>query len=752
MMIDMQPRHQNRRPPTHRSKLSKQYMPSEDSDEDSQGDKASARRRSKYMSGAALELNISPRPEGTRARTHSNASSQTIPSDSTDSASLKSTKSATKKLSFGKRISTFFRGSANKSPNHAPVSSLTQSLSNAAAENTSTSRSTTPSLPPIDELTPPDRAHSVYIHQRSHSTPDHVGSTGYGHFCPSTHSGGVQNPIMTIEESRFHTARDSGFEEANGRGHRRHSSSTAAARMAGSHAASSPQLLPHQTASENQRSSLHRTEGLHLDQHQQLHRRFNNNVQLSTSSPQLPSHADYQLHLPAPQQRHNNRHSFMGMGTDTANYPSPTSSMPKRGSTPVGFASSSSSETLISKVDREKASVCFQAPSAKKDTFTRDTNLDPAFSSLVQQHRKDFKTNQRLGGTPQPSPQPHSPQFPGHSPRQRGSAYQDDPQQIFPPPGLTPGSRRDSSGSQHYYPPSPGLYASDTQMKRLSTGSQYLQHIQQQQQQHPNYPYPSINGNSSPGLGKHSGSQGSLSHQIQGGSYYHDQPFQQAPQGSPLSGPQKTSSPKRLSSAPGYFTTHQQQQQQQLQPMLDQQQHHAHPQPPLLRVSPFPSPSLGALPTATSPLPEFTIKQQQQQQQSQQLEQLQQIRIQQQHALLQQQQQLQQQLQQTRAAVAVTTAATLQQQQQQQLHQSAQVGLGLDMNAVQSLGVGLGNMMITTIPGAVSPFVLAPAVFPTPPPPQQQRSSQSSNNIHSGGTYAQGTVPVQTYPAGTGYR
>ncbi|KAK3823958.1 MAG: hypothetical protein JOS17DRAFT_277483 [Linnemannia elongata] len=65
---DLQPRLQNWRPPAHKSKLSKQYTPSEDSDEESTGGKAGARRRSKYMSGAALELNTGPRKEEYRGK------------------------------------------------------------------------------------------------------------------------------------------------------------------------------------------------------------------------------------------------------------------------------------------------------------------------------------------------------------------------------------------------------------------------------------------------------------------------------------------------------------------------------------------------------------------------------------------------------------------------------------------------------------------------------------------------------------
>ncbi|KAG0265041.1 hypothetical protein BGZ95_003437, partial [Linnemannia exigua] len=238
---DMQPRLQNWRPPTHKSKLSKQYMPTEDSDEESSsqqqtgaggGERTSAGRRSKYMSGAPLELNTGPRHEETR-------------------------------VSLGKRISSFFRGSNSKATNSAPpVSALTQSLSSAAAaaasgEDSPTSRSTTSSLAPIDELTPPDRvANSLYMHHRSQSSPDNVGRTSFNQNYASTGA---------MEDSRLRTARDSGFEEAGGgKGHRRHSSSiappaaTATTRTkGGALGTSSPQLQPYLSTTENQRSSIH---------------------------------------------------------------------------------------------------------------------------------------------------------------------------------------------------------------------------------------------------------------------------------------------------------------------------------------------------------------------------------------------------------------------------------------------------------------------------------------------------------------
>ncbi|KAF8936038.1 hypothetical protein BGZ58_004665 [Dissophora ornata] len=645
----------------HQSKLSKQYTPSEE-DSDEEND---VKRRSRFLSGAALELNSN---SADNLRALSRMSISQVPprsvtpslSGSADSGSIKSTK---KKMSLGKRISRFFGGS--KSSESASFSASTKSSSSSilGSEKSAQARSSTTSLTPIDELiAPPSRAHDVYLHQRSFSTPNQIGDIGSG-VGGHTSSGTVYN--AKVEEARLRKARDSGFEEAESNGHRRHSSSIAAPRGVPSRSSSPKLQQPHsQHSKPSNRSPVHKSsEAVYIDNHQHHHvqqaRRstYGNNPSLSTSSPQLRAHSDRELHLPTPSLPHSHRHSFMG--AELAQSPSPLSlpapSMPRRSSAPIAVP-----ETLISKVDREKASVCFQAPSIKRDTFTKDANLDPVLSNMVQQHRKDFKTNQRLGGTPQPQ-SPMSHQGGGSSPRMRMSMHMDD--HNLPPMMLArdPNARRDSSGSQHLYyinnsglnspqlpslahPPSPGIYASEAQMKRLSTSSQH-----QIQQQHPYF--------SSGQRASFSVSQGSL----------HQYPTQSQGQHSPRSGPQRLS-PKHLSSA-GHFTIQQQQQQQQQQQLY---QFDPLPAPAqLLQVSPFSSPSLGAKVFSTSSVPSTPTELSLQLQQHQQLEQLQQIRFQQQQLLLQQQQQLQQQLQQTRV-----TAAGMQQQQQ--------VGLGLGAGVISA--------------------------------------------------------------------
>ncbi|KAG0022610.1 hypothetical protein BGZ81_008461 [Podila clonocystis] len=582
-------RFQNWRQPAHRSKLSKQYTPSETEDSDEESE---IKRRSRFLSGAALELN-SDAAENLRAMSRLSVSSSrpATPSESADSESVKSTK----KISFGKRISKLFGGNKKSLP--TPSSSSSSSSSSTSTSPTSSNikqaRSSTISLGPImeqpgldrDALEAP-RANSLYIHARSHSTPDQIGQSSLAQYAK-------------MEESKLRKARDSGFEDSRGR---RYSGSTVPTISSPGGASprhsprNSPLLGPrHIQPSAGNRSSILRPEPMYIEQ-QTRHDGRRQSLMNAPSSPQLRGYMDPSHHhsrdgqhspmlrpttpMEVPRARRttvtdypmshhspHNRNSFIG-----------SEAMPRRSSTPTQV-----SETLISKVDREKASVCFQAPSVKRDSFTRDANLDPALSNLVQQHRKDFKTNQRLGGTPTPvhpsqNYHPHHQhhqhnQFQRQSPR-LSAVYSEESPMI-----RDPSARRDSSGSQHHYHPH-GLAPELTpaQMKRLSTGSQHQHYM-----------------------------------------------------------PPVRASPKRQSSA-GYFTPH-------MQP-------HNMEQPPLLHISPFPSPSLGAVATSPGYIPDLSLAVQQQQ-----LDQLQQIRIQQQHVLLQQQQHLQHQLQQSRAAAAAVGIA-----------------------------------------------------------------------------------------------
>ncbi|KAI8354286.1 hypothetical protein B0O80DRAFT_54905 [Mortierella sp. GBAus27b] len=645
-------------------------MPSEEDSDD----ETDVKRRSKFMSGAALELNktdlralsqLSIAESSQESDVHSLA-------ESSDSGS----KAAKKKMSLGKRISKFFSVGNSKSSETASSSSSTKSPASSihGSDMMAPARNSTTSLAPIDELiTPPGRVHGVYIHQRSHSTPDQIGNVntaGNGH-------GTVTAQNAKLEDHRLRRARDSGFEEADGRGHRRHSSSIPVP-QGPTQRSTSPLPQAHSPAGSvnSNRSSIYKSEGLYMEQHARRSTQGNGNVLLSTSSPQL--------RIPDT----NHRLSFMSVEHA---HPSPSPpSTPRRCSTPASVP-----ETLISRVDREKASVCFQTPNARKETFTKDANLDPVLSNLVQQHRRDIIATQRLScsGLP-PQSQQHSPlMHQGGSPRLRTSLYMDDPMFV----ARDPHARRDSSGSQHLHfasglhspqarPSSPGFHATDAQLKRFSAASQ------QQQHQHPYFSA----GQRMSFTGSHGNlpQYGSSSQSSQG-------------QHSPLAGPQRTS-PKRASSA-GVFSS---QLMQQPESLVSTQ---------MLHVSPLPSPSLGAIPTATTSSssltatkvsPEMSLKQQ-----KQQLEQLQQMRLQQQQLMLQQQQQ--------------------QQQLQHQLHAQSGVGLGLAGVGVVPIQTQFPVAM-TSVP---SPLVLTPAYL-QPQPTLVQMPTQQAVPMYA---YRAPTTPVSGY-------
>ncbi|KAK3820062.1 MAG: hypothetical protein J3Q66DRAFT_166176 [Benniella sp.] len=576
-------------------------------------------------------------------------------------------KIAKKKMSLGKRISNFFTGGNSKSTETASQSSSStkSSASSIHGSDMAHARNSTTSLAPIDELvTPPNRAHNVYIHQRSQSTPDKIGNS---HNLSAAQS-------AKLEDQRLRKARDSGFEELDGK-NRRHSSSIPVPRGPASRS-SSPKPQSHSPASSihSNHSSIYKGETMYIDQHvqqqqQQQHVRHSTygNAMLSTSSPQLRVLSDKELHLSALQHQ-NQRHSFIGAELAHAN-PSSTSSppsAPRRCSTPV-------SEPLISRVDREKASVCFQAPNTRKETFHRDANLDPVLSNMVQQHRRDIMASHRLStaNLPQPSlQQQYSPMLhQGGSPRVRTSLYMDDPMLM----AREPRARRDSSGSQHLHfgsgmnsPSSPGPHASDAQMKRFSAASQQYHHHQQHHHHEQQHPYFSAGQRMS-----FTGSQGSLPQYASPSQGQH----------SPLAGPQRTS-PKRASSAGTFPPQHH----------LGVSDYHVSPQ--VLHGSPSPSPNLGAVPTSAAPTtvaPEMSLKQQ-----KQQLEQLQHLRIQQQQFLLQQQHQQQQ----------------LQHQLQQQMQAQSGVGLGLANVSLYPIQTQLPAVALTSVP---SPLVLTPTYLQPQP-------------------------------------
>lgn len=495
-----------------------------------------------------------------------------------------------------------------------------------------------------------------------------------------------------MEAHRDRATRDSGFdsESMNGQtqappGHRRYSSVITPAQR-GPLQQRSPQSRSRQSSVTDGDSSVDLLP--YQQQQQQLNNQKGESRRSSLTPPSPKSNGDEQR-----------RRNTLAEGLQP---PQSTAAPQRRSSTPVA----NTPETLVSRIDRDKSTVCFQHP-APKPVFLRDTNLDPALSSLVQQHRQDFKVNQRLGGTGVPPPPP-PPQYP---PQLHGSPVLVDSTLPLVRDRDFHAPRRDSSGSQsssyspHQHPfntssitpvPSapgtPSFYPTESGSvttaygKRVSVQGQG----QVQGQVHPYAIGHKSNFSGSDGNLLYTQSGAKISPQLQ------PQGFQYNSQG------RQRTAPKRQSSS-GYFT-------------LPQQQHQAYPYVQPGSVSPFPSPVLGAAGTnkamgmgigvgtvtpehslalqnqqqqlqlqlqqqqlqqmqqqqqivqqqqylqAVSPLAllqqQQSQAQQQQQQQQQQLEQLQQIRIHQQQLLIQQQQQLQQQLEQTRAAVAASASTS----------------------------------------------------------------------------------------------
>lgn len=381
------------------------------------------------------------------------------------------------------------------------------------------------------------------------------------------------------------------------------------------------------------------------------------------------------------------------------------------------------SETLVSRIDREKSTVCFQVPTARRDSYLRDANLDPALTSLVQQHRKDYQTNHRLGRVPEAIPlssshvtaqtthQPFVLTQPQSSPLLMESFLPNTRDRD----GRVPASRRDSSASYASpmagphpthpmitpTPGTPGVLPIESHSRRLSS-------IQIQTAHNPyisetKATYSGSHGNL---LNAAAISSAKLQLQQQHQQQQYQQNYQQFQQPSPQLTPQgpqpgnqgRCRTTKRQSSS-SYFT------------ISPQQNPHSFSQPTASHVSPFSSPALGATGSALGYTHEFSVamqhqqyqqqqvqlqiqqqqlqnlqqqqqiiqqspyyqvsplallqnqsaQQQQQQQlsQQQQLEQLQQIRLQQQQLLLQQQQQLQQQLEQARAAVTASATTAM---------------------------------------------------------------------------------------------
>ncbi|KAI8600163.1 hypothetical protein EDD21DRAFT_377879 [Dissophora ornata] len=738
------------RQPAHRSKLSKQYTPSdtEDSDDEPLGSSAQAQRRSRYMSGQPTELNSTRATESLRAISKRDMSQtatiSSVAGSSTDTASLNS---ATKKLSFAKRVSRLFSGGSKSSKKST-------SLDSSSATTPATSDASGPSIeiisdPGRQELQPP----SGPSHQRSPSSPDARKYVSYNYSGDTLAAGvsGYQKRNSLIVESHNRKTRDSGFEDMEGQGHRRYSSATQLS-------------IPTSVARQRSSSSAARGDTLYIDQ--QHHNQF-----LHPAAAQHRTQSSPSLLAPRPNTavEEQLRPRRITLADVSVRDPPPhTSTYPaRRSSTPV------ITETLVSRIDREKSTVCFQAPAPRRDSYSRDPNLDPALSNLVQQHRRDYQVNTRLGGSGAVAQQPLNNMTIHSSPllidTQLANARDRDIRASTP--------RRDSSSSQtsnspHFYPVNTGLATPGTPgLHPMEVNTRRYSGSYNQQQPHP---YPSGHKPT------FSGSHGNLPY-VAATSASARQTQQQQP--SPLLTPhgiphnnqgRHRTSPKRQSSA-SYFAPSQQQQQAYAQSVVN--------------ISPFPSPVLGATATSMGYGHELSVAMQhqqhqqqqiqlqiqqqqlqhlqqqqqqqqleqyyqvvsplallqtQQQQQQQQLEQLQQIRVHQQNVLLQQQ--LQHQLEQTRAAVVASTAATAKdavpQQQQSAIINTLPMHFSLPAAPVLTTAMGMG-MGMGMNPASVNMNMMGMGISPQAMVPQLMMTPQLAQQLAPQLMYS--TAPIYAY-------
>ncbi|KAF9188282.1 hypothetical protein BGZ51_000676 [Haplosporangium sp. Z 767] len=797
--------------PTQRSKLSKQYTPSEseDSDDEPLGrDRIQSQRRSRYPPKPLVDLNANTAVDSLRvAMSKMDVDSQTTstsPATSMNSADSVSLKSITKKVTLVKRISRLFSNSSKTSKNasattsaaimSAPTTPTTptspMSINDSIAQppvavtditirrrkeyrSSTIQRISTPSLEIIDEhdrqdLQPPSSTHAVLHqqHQRVQSSPETK---------PVATGAAARQSVLL--EGRDRLSRDSGYDDTEAppghSNHRRHSSSTApspsvsgATVTASSAGTRASVLLP---APQKQRAasttnshhpltnrlSVVGGDAMYIDPpqpHQQPQHSYRHSMMDPTSSqqqqqqklqPQRPISMSPAPHSRHPsdnggrnspylssfmsqqesqqQQQYRSRrmtlvdviphqkalHQHLAISTTGSSSALMT---PRRSSTP-GVVT----ETLVSRIDREKSTICFQTASPKKDTFSRDVNLDSAMSNLQQQHRKDYQLNARLGGGMAASGAMTS----GVPPQQYQQQLHGSPLMMEATlPGIrecerdirsaTP--RRDSNGSQANHSPrqhpfstgsngvensvspnpgTPGIYPAETQAHRLS-------------QLYPSAHWASLSGNQGNLLNgaahtatkqqlqqmQHLQQQLQLQQQQQLQQIYYQQPPQQSHLPSPQLTPQGTyfgsqgrhlNSPKRQSSS-SYFTLPQQQQQQ----LLSGVNHK------IDMISPSSSPILNATPTSAMGFgTELSVAMQHQQYQQHQV----QLQIQQQQLqYLQQQQQIVHQQQYQQLYQAVSPLALLQQHpsstspsQQQMTEQEQQLQMAQQQQHLEQL-------------------------------------------------------------------
>ncbi|KAG0367027.1 hypothetical protein BGX24_003438, partial [Mortierella sp. AD032] len=402
------------RQPAHRSKLSKQYSPSDSEDSDDEPLGLQSPRPSKYMPGQVAEENNnnngraaeSLRDISRRDTVQASAKSSTLVQQQ-DSDKTK-VKTLSSKVTLAKRISRLFGGGSKKSKKlSSPLSSdATASTSDIEDALQQTKMSSIEVINDVSkqELQPPN----MPIHQRSASSPDYP-STSAGHSAQQSRRAATrENSLGTIDVSN----------------HRRYSSSTGPSAPTTPTTPTSYLPLNRQRSPSSanpvhysNRSSVSGIEDVDFDQ--QPHRPYsqdqrhtpsgspvlqgittsthsqNSSDNIGSSSPRATTPMEDHLRM---------RRSTVN---DVSMLQAPArAGPPRRSSTPLVV-----SETLVSRIDREKSTVCFQTPSNKRDSYSRDANLDPALTSLVQQHRKDYQTNLRLGGVPEMTLQsmPHVP-------------------------------------------------------------------------------------------------------------------------------------------------------------------------------------------------------------------------------------------------------------------------------------------------------------------------------------------------------
>ncbi|KAF8964305.1 hypothetical protein BGZ46_000815, partial [Entomortierella lignicola] len=735
------------RQPAHRSKLSMQYTPSEseDSDEEPLGLPKPVIRRSRFLSGESVQLNKSSMAtESLRAISRLDMNQTAETSGNSDNISLDP---APKKMSLAKRISHIFGGSKNSKKRPTSPSVDTLNISDISL-NDGQPQLLTPksSMGKVGDngnaqnqkLQPP----MSVSYQRSWSSPDTHNPSSSNNSSSDALNSMVTNATTAnnnrrsiILENRDRKARDSGFEETvGGQGHRRYSSASS----------TTPTIRP------SPGNLNERPRSVYIEQHQQrapnspsLYPSGNSSENIRSATPQLGSTAvltDEQYRsrrstLVEPSMRELSQHAIntaAGGGV-------------RRSSAPV------ISETLVSKIDREKSTVCFQSPAPKRDSYSREANLDPALSNLVQQHRRDYQVNTRLGGTgilPQQqdvhgmvprrdSDVSNKSNSPHHLPVNTGSnstsaihtLEQNNKRMSYihnqPPLVNVAGNRTSYAGS-------------NSNLLNAAAASSERQQQQQQETSHRNsvqFSQQPINqsgaSSSSQGRHRHSPKRQSSTPQFnlpqqqqQQQQYVYIQPTRStnnSPVPSPVLGATTFGYGHDLSVA----MQHQQQQQQHVQVQIQQhqlqqlQQQQQQQQQVYQAISPL---TLLQHPTQQQQQQQLQQQQQQQlqqqlvqqQQSQQQLEQLQQFRIQQQ-VLMQQQQQLQQQLEQSRAAVTAAASATPQQQPIHFALPAAPV-LTTAMGVGMGMGVNPSNMNMNMMSGygqaTMTPMMTSQGVYP----------------------------------------